>query len=177
MLGARTGHVTVGGSSMVYNVFGRGTEHLVLIPGLGDGLRTVKGMALAMAWLFRAYAREHRVWVFSRKDVLEPGTTTRGMARDLAEAMHRLGITEARVMGVSQGGVIAQWLAIDAPERVGRLAIAVSLARTRPSKTWFGTGSGWQRKTGSVIWPSTRCSRPTPRRVSGDGGRSCGWSG
>ncbi len=128
MLGARTGHVTVGGSSMVYNVFGRGTEHLVLIPGLGDGLRTVKGMALAMAWLFRAYAREHRVWVFSRKDVLEPGTTTRGMARDLAEALHRLGIAEARVMGVSQGGMIAQWLAIDAPERVGRLAIAVSLA-------------------------------------------------
>ena len=128
MLGARNGHVIVGGSPMHYNVFGRGTEHLVLIPGLGDGLRTVKGMAPVMAWIFRAYARDHRVWVLSRKDVLEPGTTTRDMARDLDEAMEHLGIPAARVMGVSQGGMIAQWLAIDAPERVRRLVIAVSLA-------------------------------------------------
>ncbi len=84
MLGAKTGYVTVGGSPMYYNVFGRGTEHVVLIPGLGDGLRTVKGMAMVMAWVFRAYARDHRVWVFSRKDMLEPGTTTRDMAGDLA---------------------------------------------------------------------------------------------
>ncbi len=128
MLGARTGHVIVGGSPMFYNVFGRGTEHLVLIPGLGDGLRTVKGMALAMAWMFRAYAREYRVWVFSRRDVLEPGTTTRDMASDVVDAMDQLGIAEARVMGLSQGGMIGQWLAIDAPERVSRLTIAVSLA-------------------------------------------------
>jgi pimeloyl-ACP methyl ester carboxylesterase len=133
MLDARTGHLIVGGSPMYYNVFGRGSDHLVLIPGLGDGLRTVKGMAPVMAWIFRAYAREHRVWVFSRKDVLEQGTTTRDMARDLAEAMERLGIPEARVMGVSQGGMISQWLAIDAPERVGSLAIAVSLATQNES--------------------------------------------
>jgi pimeloyl-ACP methyl ester carboxylesterase len=50
------------------------------------------------------------------------------MAKDLADAMDQLGIPEARVMGVSQGGMIAQWLAIDAPERVDRLTIAVSLA-------------------------------------------------
>ena len=128
MLGAKTGHVTVGGSPMYYNVFGRGTDHLVLIPGLGDGLRTVKGMAMVMAWVFRAYTREYRVWVFSRKDMLEPGTTTRDMARDLSEAMQRLGIPEACVMGVSQGGMISQWLAIDAPARIRRLVIAVSLA-------------------------------------------------
>jgi len=128
VLGARTGHLVVGGVPMYYNVFGRGTDHLVLIPGLGDGLRTVEGMAPVMAWIFRAFARDHRVWVFSRKDVLEPGTTTRDMARDLAEAMDRLGIAEARVMGVSQGGMIAQWLAIDAPASIDRLTIAVSLA-------------------------------------------------
>ncbi len=128
MLGARTGHVTVAGSPMYYNRFGRGADHLVLIPGLGDGLRTVKGMAPMMAWMFRAYARDYQVWVFSRRDVLEPGTTTRDMARDLTDAMDQLGIATARVMGVSQGGMIAQWLAIDVPERVDRLTIAVSLA-------------------------------------------------
>ena len=128
MARARTGCVTVGGSPMYYNVFGRGRVDLVLIPGLGDGLRTVKGMALVMARVFRAYARDHRVWVFSRRDSLEPGMTTRDMARDLAEAMKQLGIFRAKVMGVSQGGMISQWLAIDYPETVERLAIAVSLA-------------------------------------------------
>lgn len=133
MFGARNGRLAIGGSSMSYNVFGRGTDHLVLIPGLGDGLRTVQGMALAMAWLYRTYGRDHRVWVFSRKDVLEPGTTTRDMARELAEAMRRLGVAEAHIMGLSQGGMIAQWLAIDAPDLVRRLVVAVSLATQNPT--------------------------------------------
>lgn len=129
MFGARNAHVEIRGSAMHYNVFGAGRENLVIIPGLGDGLRTVKGMAFVMARIFRDYAREYRVWIFSRRDNLEPGATTRDMAKDLAEAMDKLGLTRAKVMGVSQGGMISQWLAIDYPEKVEKLAIAVSLAR------------------------------------------------
>ena len=114
---------------MYYNEFGKGQENLILIPGLGDGLRTVKGMAIIMARLYRAYAREYKVWVFSRKEKLEPGITTRDMARELAEAMDIIGIDTAKVMGVSQGGMISQWLAIDHPDKVEKLVIAVSLAR------------------------------------------------
>lgn len=128
MFGARNGQVTVGGRSTAYVAFGRGTTNLVVVPGLGDGLRSVRGMASVMAWMFRAYGREHRVWMFSRADELAEGSSTRDMARDLAGAMEQAGIERAHVMGVSQGGMIAQWLAIDAPERVDRLAIVVSLA-------------------------------------------------
>ena len=52
--------------------------------------------------------------------------TTRDMAADQAEAMALLGIDRADILGVSMGGMIAQWLAIDHPERVGRLILAVT---------------------------------------------------
>lgn len=47
--------------------------------------------------------------------------STRDMAEDQAKAMKALGIANANVMGVSQGGMIAQYLAIDHPELVRKL--------------------------------------------------------
>lgn len=114
---------------MDYLVFGRGPRTLILLPGLSDGLRTVRGMAVPMALAYRAYARRFRVYVFSRRNDLEPGTSTRDMARDLSRAMEQLGIDRACVMGVSQGGMIAQYLAVDHPEQVERLVLAVTLCR------------------------------------------------
>ena len=55
--------------------------------------------------------------------------STRSLARDIDEAIRRLGIDKATVLGVSLGGLIATWLAIDAPERVGRLVLASTPAR------------------------------------------------
>ena len=121
--------VKVGGSSMDYVVFGRGDKPLVIIPGLGDGLKTVKGTGLMLWYIYRFLGRDFRIYVFSRKTELEAGYTTRDMARGLAAAMDILDIPSAAVMGVSQGGMIAQWLAIDYPAKVNRLVIAISLAR------------------------------------------------
>ena len=42
---AKNGTVSIPGSSMEYIRFGSGERILVLLPGLGDGLRTVKGSA------------------------------------------------------------------------------------------------------------------------------------
>lgn len=55
--------------------------------------------------------------------------STRSLARDVNEAMRRLGIDKATVLGLSFGGLIATWLSIDAPERVGRLVLASTPAR------------------------------------------------
>lgn len=43
--------------------------------------------------------------------------------------MKALGIAKACVMGVSQGGMIAQYLAIDYPDLVDKLVLAVTLSR------------------------------------------------
>ena len=128
--GAHGGTVTANGAEMEYITFGKsGGPVLVMIPGLGDGLRTVRGMAMPFAFMYREYGRRFQVYVFSRKDPLEPEATTRSMAADLAAAMDSLGIGKASVLGVSQGGMIAQYLAIDYPQKVERLILAVTLSR------------------------------------------------
>ena len=115
-----------------YIRFGSGEKHLIILPGLGDGLKTVKGTALPMALMYRAFAREYTVWAFSRVSDLRTGWTTRDMARHLAMAMDALHIPKADVLGVSMGGMIAQFLAIDYPEKVNKLVLAVTAPASNP---------------------------------------------
>ena len=117
---------------MDYICFGTGKKNLLILPGLGDALQTVKGTALPMALMYRIFGKEFTVYAFSRKQPLPEGYTTRDMARDQAEAMTALGLEKADVFGVSMGGMIAQYLAIDFPEKVGKLILAVTCARTNP---------------------------------------------
>lgn len=126
---AKNGRVRVGNSEMDYISFGNGNRTLIMLPGLGDGLTTVKGMALVFSVLYRIYAKEFTVYVFSRKNHLQEGYSTREMAKDQAEAMTAIGISKADVIGISQGGMIAQYLAIDYPELVDKLILAVTSSR------------------------------------------------
>ena len=130
---AKNGTLIIGDTTMDYIRFGAGKRSLVMLPGLGDGLRSVKGTALPMAVLYRAFAKDFTVYAFSRKNVLPEGCTTRDMARDLAQAMERLDIGSADIFGVSMGGMIAQHLAIDYPQKVNRLVLTVTSARPNPT--------------------------------------------
>ena len=115
--------------SMDYVTFGIGNQPLVIIPGLGDGLQTVKGMAMPLSITYRILAKRYKIYVFSRINELRQGYTTRDMAADVAEAMEVLNITSAYVMGLSQGGMIVQWLVADFPEKVQKLILAVTTAK------------------------------------------------
>ena len=117
---------------MDYIRFGSGERVLILLPGLGDGLRTVKGTALPMALMYRKFAKQYTVYAFSRREPLAAGMTTRDMAAEQAQAMEALGIDRADILGVSMGGMIAQWLAIDHPHRVGKLILTVTCAEQNP---------------------------------------------
>ena len=133
MLHAKNACLSISGGEMDYIRFGAGPKPLVMLPGVGDGLKTVRGMALPFALLYRALAKDFTVYVFSRRRKLPEGFSTREMAGDLSEAMGLLGLSDAAVVGVSQGGMIAQWLAIDHPELVGKLVLTVTLSR--PNET------------------------------------------
>lgn len=126
---AKNDNVAIGNTNMDYVSFGRGETNLIIIPGLGDGLKTVKGMAVTLAFMYRLYTRDHKIHIFSRKNKMEEGYSTRDMARDLKEVMGKLGIEKAHILGVSQGGMIAQYLAIDYPQVVDKLVIGVSVSR------------------------------------------------
>ena len=129
--------------SMDYVTFGKGKKHLVIIPGLGDGLQTVKGMAMTFSITYRKLAERYKIYVFSRINELRQGYTTRDMAADLAEAMETLNLDATYVMGISQGGMIAQWLAVDFPGRVQRLILAVTTAE--PSQLARERIEHWQK--------------------------------
>jgi pimeloyl-ACP methyl ester carboxylesterase len=50
-------------------------------------------------------------------------TTTRGMARDVAALLDELGVAGAHVFGLSLGGMVATWLAIERRDLVDRLVL------------------------------------------------------
>ena len=84
---AKNASLPIADTGMDYIRFGTGKEVLIMLPGLGDGLRTTKGTALPMAAMYRMFARDFTVYAFSRRDVIREGTTTKDMADDIAFAM------------------------------------------------------------------------------------------
>jgi len=129
---AKNGEVSLAGTKMSYVSFGSGRCALVLLPGLSDGLAAVRGKALLLARPYTLFFEKYTVYMFSRKDDLPVGCSIRGMADDQAQAMAALGIERACVMGVSQGGMIAQYLAADHPELVEKLVLAVTAPCVNP---------------------------------------------
>ncbi len=140
---AKNGAVPIDNTSMEYVSFGHGDKAFILLPGLSDGLATVKGKAVLLAKPYELFFRDYTVYMFSRKNDIPEGYSIRDMAADQARAMRALGIRKASVMGVSQGGMIAQYLAIDYAELIDKLVVAVSAPYANETvvscvSTWIG---------------------------------------
>ena len=120
------GAASVGDTQMFYIRLGAGPRNVVILPGLSDGLVTVKGKAVLLGKTYREFFSDFTIYIFSRKEPLPTDYSIREMAADQAEAMRILGLSGACVMGVSEGGMIVQYLAADFPELVGKLVLAVT---------------------------------------------------
>ncbi len=107
--------------------FGSGKKNLIMIQGLNSN--GIKGSGMALAFMYRIFMKEYTVHIFERRTVVTREITVRDMADDVAKAMDVLHIKNADVFGVSQGGMIAQYLAIDRPDLVHKLVLAVTLSR------------------------------------------------
>ena len=123
---AKNGAVKMDGTVMRYVSFGHGGKRLVILPGLSEGLATVKGKALLLAPPYRRFFEDFTVYMFGRKDVMPDGYSIRDMAADQARAMRTLGMEGSCVMGVSQGGMIAEFLAADHPDLVEKVVLTVT---------------------------------------------------
>ena len=127
LYGAKELKLTANGMQFDYIRFGSGKRALIMIQGLNT--RGIKGAALSLAYMYRIFAKEYTVYLFDRRPVVYDGITVRDMAADIASAMDALGLRNADVFGTSQGGMIAQYLAIDRPDLVRKLVLAVTLSR------------------------------------------------
>lgn len=119
--------VNIDNTTMDYIVFGKGKKPLIIIPGLS--LNRVKGAGASLAYMYRIFAKEYRVYIFDKKEMIAEEYTIKEIAKDTAYAMKILGISKAYVFGVSQGGMVAQYLAIDYPELVEKLVLGVTLSK------------------------------------------------
>ena len=108
-----------------YEASGESGAPVLLIMGL-----SMRGAA----WQHQveALSTHHRVAVFDHHGVGESSPlgarrlTMRGMANDAIAVLDALGWQQAHIVGISMGGMIAQNLAVHAPQRVLSLALAAT---------------------------------------------------
>lgn len=87
-----------------------------------------------------------------RSDVPTEAYGISDMAKDVVGLMDALGIDQAHILGQSMGGMIAQELAIEYPERVAKLILVSTtcgVTRVRPSLKMLG----WMFRKPSVFSP------------------------
>lgn len=113
------------GINIFYRVEGQG-EPLVMIMGLGSN---------QSSWMFqtRFFKRHYRVVTFDNRgvgksDKPEGPYSIRMMVDDTVHLMNHLGIEKAHILGISMGGMIAQELAINYPQRVMKLVLGCTFA-------------------------------------------------
>ena len=75
---------------MDYITFGNGTKPLLLIQGLNTN--GIKGSAVLLAYMYRIFAKDYKVYLFDRRKNLPERITVKELATDLALAMDTLGI-------------------------------------------------------------------------------------
>lgn len=111
-----------------YEVRGEG-KPLILIIGLGG---PKLGWLLQIPMLQESY----KVVSFDNRGIGKSSKpagpyTTEMMAEDTVGLMNHLGIERAHIYGVSMGGMIAQELAINYPDRIEKLVLGCTLARVK----------------------------------------------
>lgn len=114
------------------------------VHGEGEPLLCVMGLATdTLAWALQvpAWSAEYRTIIFDNRDVgrsgyVEEEYDVADMARDALALADHLGLDSFHLLGMSMGGMIAQEMALAAPERVRTLQLVVT----------FGGGGRWARE-------------------------------
>ena len=119
--------VSAGGCEMQCFSFGTGKRIMAVIPGVS--LSSVMDAAPAVAAAYKLFADDFTVYVFDRRLDMPEGYTVRQMADDTAAVMRELGLSDVCVLGVSQGGMIAQCIAMYHPGLVDKLVLASTTSR------------------------------------------------
>lgn len=130
---AKESKLNINGVKMDCITFGKGTKPLVMIQGLNTN--GIKGTAVPLAYMYRIFAKDFKVYLFDRRENLKADVTIKELADDTALAMDTLGIKDAYILGVSQGGMIAQYLAVQRPELVKKLVLAVTISKNNDTVT------------------------------------------
>ena len=118
--------------SMDYFKFGKGSRTMVILPGLS--VQSVMGSADAVAGAFTMAQDDFTIHVFDRRNELPSEYSIYDMAKDTAEVIKKLGLSDIYLFGASQGGMIAMTIAIEYPELVKKLALGSTSSHVKPEQ-------------------------------------------
>ena len=118
--------MAVAGSELHYERRGQGPP-LLLIQGMGaNGTHWGEAFLLALERDFELVLYDHRGIGRSASVPQGTGVTVPGLALDALALLDALGIDTAHVLGISMGGMVAQELALAAPQRVRTLVLGAT---------------------------------------------------
>lgn len=115
------------GGELYYEVQGSGPP-LALVPGLAGLGAFWQPHVAALAEQFTVITHDHRGC--GQSSITRIDYSVEQMADDVIQLLDHLGIERTHFMGHSTGGAIGQTLALDRPERIGRLVLSATWPRS-----------------------------------------------
>ena len=154
-------HVNCCTFSMDYFRFGAGKTPLVILPGLS--VQSVMYLSDAVAQMYSRFGTDCTVYVFDRRKELPERYPVVQAARDTAEAIEKLGLTDIFLFGASQGGMMAMEIAIEHPELVRKLVLGstschITKEQWHVPAEWIGLAKSGDREAlylsfGTKLYP------------------------
>jgi len=135
-LPSASGYAPTNGISMYYEIYGKGTP-LILLHGGGSTIQTSFGRIIpALAQKYQLTGVE--LQAHGRSGDRDVPLSFAQDAADVAALMDYLGIEKADVLGFSNGGTTALYLAIHYPEKVNKIIAASALCKRdgAPAPFW-----------------------------------------
>ena len=110
------------------------TRTVVFVNSLGTNLELWDDQAAALAPRFRVVRYDQRG--HGRSPAPDGPYTVAELGGDLLELLDQLGLETVSLCGLSLGGAVAIWLAVNAPARIDRLALCCTAAKFATPESW-----------------------------------------
>ena len=104
-----------------YFKFGEGTKIIAIIPGVSLG--NIISLRNSIEAEYDIFKKDYTLYVFDRYHSLKRGYTIDDMAYDMINAFDELCLKDINVISTSQGGQIAQVVAIKRPDLIKKLVL------------------------------------------------------
>ncbi|HBO4304688.1 TPA: 3-oxoadipate enol-lactonase [Pseudomonas aeruginosa] len=134
---------TSDGASLAYRLDGAAEKPLLALSNsIGTTLHMWDAQLPALTRHFRVLRYDARGHGASS---VPPGPYTLArLGEDVLELLDALEVRRAHFLGLSLGGIVGQWLALHAPQRIERLVLANTSA-------WLGPAAQWDERIAAVL--------------------------